>query len=138
MHADAGALVVVLAAQRVRVDGGCRLLHGAHVIDVLATRRDEVGVFEFQHATGLALRALEAAPRIVDQRANGFARTDLRPDANHVDVRDHVPVVGGVEALAPTEQLEPLGAERVARPLRTPGSLLLRADGPYPEPRHQT
>src|SRR5262245_3518107 len=135
MHAHANSLVVVLAAQRIRVHGQRGLLHGAHVIDVFAPRRREVGIVELHHTAGFALGALEAPPRIVDQRSHRLARTHLWTYADDVDVRDDAAALGWIEALTATEQIEPLGAECGARARGTPGRLLLLADRPHAEAR---
>ena len=135
MDLDAVALVVVLAAQVAGVDRRRRLLDGAHVVDRVAAAGDEVRIVELDRAAGRIRRALEAPPRILDQRSDRLAGMLLRADAHDLDARDETALVARVVALAAADALQPLRGERGHRVLRAAGLLLERADGADAEVR---
>src|SRR6185295_7618472 len=77
--------------------------------------------------------AVDAAPRILDQRRDRLTRADLGTDADDLDTGDAMALVRRVVAFAAAEVVEPRRPERARRPLGTAGLLLEGADGAHAE-----
>ena len=74
--ADAIAVLISFATKRRPVDGGCLLLNGADIVDVLAPRVGH-GIFKADLATGLTRGTRKDPPRVFDQFAHLILRVEL-------------------------------------------------------------
>src|SRR2546427_10506335 len=118
MHLHAAPALVEAAAQAAGVHRRARLLEGARVVEGVPAGGEEVGILDLDDAPRRILRAVEAAPRVLDQPADRLARPRLRADADDLDAREAEACVGRVVALAAAEGVEAPGPERLRPPPR--------------------
>src|SRR5690606_32147525 len=117
------------------VDRRGLLLQGAHVVDGVAPRGDEVRVGERYAAAGPVAVAGQSQPWVFDQRRDGFAGGDVWADANYLDGDDAVSPDSRVMTFVAAEFEDALGRERRVHVLGTAGQLFVGTGGAHRELR---
>ena len=94
-------MLISFATKRRPVDGGCLLLNGADIVDVLASR---VGrrIFKADLATGFTLGTRKDPPRVFDEFAHLIFRVELFSYADHFNALDFSTRFSGVIAFSKT------------------------------------
>src|SRR5256885_17133928 len=88
MHLNAVPALVEGPAQAAGIRRGGRLLDGARVVEGVPAGGEEVGILHLDDAPRRILRAVEAAPRVLDQPADRLARPPPRAGADDLHARD--------------------------------------------------
>jgi len=132
---DTGTVFIILTAQISTIDGGCRFLDSAYIIQAVTCAADKVGVIKF-HRTAIFITGTgQHFPVIENQVGDLFFRSDLRSDLYHFNTCDAMPLITGVVAIAMAQVVKFFSTQTAECIVRATWFLLECTHGRHPENR---